>query len=183
MCGPRYCTGTTLRDDAREGEGGRGMSGLQGAAWKISVAGELHAFAARTLIQRPSTAALSAIFTLYCLTRAQVGRGHSGPLPPVVSSACTPAGPGRRRLRRFAGPVHRQGQAAALDEIGAAHLAPRRYRRPTPRSPLPGRNRRPAPEPSVALARLMPSYLSELGHDGFFLPLGQFPDQRQIRVL
>ena len=106
-----------------------------------------------TLFQPPSTAALSAIFTHYSLTRAQVGKGHAGPLSPVLSCAGTPAGPGCRRLRRSAPPMHRPGPAAALDEIGAAHLAPRRYQRPAPRAlgldeiiapcPLPRRNRRP----------------------------------------
>ena len=84
-----------------------------------------------------------------CLRRsAALARGPARPPPPPA--VC---GPGRR-----------PGPAAALDEIDAAYLAPRRYRRPAPRAPRPraGRNRRPAPEPQNPRPpwRLIPSYLS-----------------------
>ena len=104
---------------------------------KYRLRGSCSHCAACTLFQRPSMAALSAIFTHYSLTRAQLGRGHAGPLPPVVSCAGTPAGPGRRSFRRSAAPVRRLDPASALDDIGAPRPAPpdRSKSAPRPRAP------------------------------------------------
>ena len=87
----------------------------------------------------------------------------------MVSFACTPAAAASGGLRPQC------ADQALPHEIDAAHLAHRRYRRPAPRAPVQDEIGAPcpasrtklapaprprAPEPSAALVRLIPSYLS-----------------------
>ena len=152
--GPR--NGTVLRDAAREGEGGRRMRGLRGAARKISVAGKLLALCCLHAV--PTTKHGSTLCDIHTLPHPPRSGGKKARGAAASKSPPTPRGSSARAGGR-ASAVRRLSisSAVAVGLCPRSAAADRRFRRRSadllPRAGAPGPPPEQLAEPNSAPER------------------------------